>query len=394
MVNSIKYDNLATTDLIIDCSYEGSRSSGTSIGGEPLSKLLKCSNQGGFRYRGSTRDLKFQYIVLTSSLDELDWPDYIDVENGVFVYYGDNRSPGYELHNTRKKGNIVLKKIFDDLHIGNRANIPPIFVFTKGTEGRDIIFRGLAVPGAHGVGQTIDLVAIWKTTNKERFQNYKATFTILDVPKIKRSWINELIAGNPLSRDCPYPWKQWIDGGDYYPLRSPRSKGYRSKNEQLPSSRRDLAMVETIYSYFKPNPFKFEKCASELFRLMDANVISYNLTRPYRDGGRDAVGKYRIGLEENPILVEFSLEAKSYRIDNSVGVKEMSRLISRLRWRQFGVFVTTSYFGEQVCQEIVEDEHPVLLIASKDIIKILKNSGYDTEDKVHEWLIRNFPLTD
>ncbi|MCP1762460.1 O-acetyl-ADP-ribose deacetylase (regulator of RNase III) [Bradyrhizobium japonicum] len=36
------------------------------------------------------------------------------------------------------------------------------------------------------------------------------------------------------------------------------------------------------------------------------------------------------------------LEAKCYGSGNSVGVREMSRLISRLRHRQFGVLVTTS----------------------------------------------------
>ena len=61
------------------------------------------------------------------------------------------------------------------------------------------------------------------------------------------------------------------------------------------------------------------------------------MTRSRRDGGRDAIGKYRIGVDKSNILVEFALEAKRYKLDDSVGVKETSRLISRLKHREFGI---------------------------------------------------------
>jgi hypothetical protein len=54
MKNSIKFEDLEKTDLILDCNYESSRKLGSSISSEPLSKLLNVSNQGGFRYRGSS----------------------------------------------------------------------------------------------------------------------------------------------------------------------------------------------------------------------------------------------------------------------------------------------------------------------------------------------------
>lgn len=38
----------------------------------------------------------------------------------------------------------------------------------------NVIFRGLAVPGAISIPQTEDLVAIWKTKSGQRFQNYRA----------------------------------------------------------------------------------------------------------------------------------------------------------------------------------------------------------------------------
>lgn len=43
----------------------------------------------------------------------------------------------------------------------------------------------------------------------------------------------------------------------------------------------------------------------------------------------------------------FAVETKCYDLNNSVGVKETSRLISRIRYIQFGVFVTTSFVDIQ-----------------------------------------------
>jgi hypothetical protein len=44
--------------------------------------------------------------------------------------------------------------------------------------------------------------------------------------------------------------------------------------------------------------------------MMDSNVREIELTRFWRDGGRDGLGKYRIGTKATEILVDFALEAK------------------------------------------------------------------------------------
>ena len=51
-----------------------------------------------------------------------------------------------------------------------RSQIPPFFVFRKGFRGRDIVFLGLAAPGAPDVTPRDDLVAVWKTMGQQRFQ--------------------------------------------------------------------------------------------------------------------------------------------------------------------------------------------------------------------------------
>jgi hypothetical protein len=50
--------------------------------------------------------------------------------------------------------------------------------------------------------------------------------------------------------------------------------------------------------------------------------------------------------------LDFALEAKCYAPENGVGVKELSRLVSRLRHRQFGILVTASFLGHQAYQEL------------------------------------------
>jgi hypothetical protein len=65
-------------------------------------------------------------------------------------------------------------------------------------------------------------------------------------------------------------------------------------------------------------------------------------------------------------------------------VKELSPLICRLRYRQFGVLVTTSFLGQQACQELRSDRHPVVVIAGADIAEILMKAGIGTTEAVRD----------
>ena len=69
--------------------------------------------------------------------------------------------------------------------------------------------------------------------------------------------------------------------------------------------------------------------------------------------------------------MDFALEAKCYGPSESVGVRQVSRLISRLRHRQFGILVTTSYLDVYAYKEIKEDQHPILVIAARDIADLV-----------------------
>jgi hypothetical protein len=116
-------------------------------------------------------------------------------------------------------------------------------------------------------------------------------------------------------------------------------------------------------------------------------------TRRSADGGRDAYGWYYIGPGSDRIRLEWSLEAKLYGPTTSVGVRDTARLISRLRHREFGVFVTTSFLTKQAYEELRGDQHPVVVITARDIADLLKQHGHSTPVEIRAWLGAKFPLT-
>lgn len=352
--------------------------------------MLPGGNQGGFRYKKHPSGSGYLFLLLYTALADPDWPDHLDVDLGRFTYYGDNKRPGHALHDTPRGGNRTLRAVFDAIHGSppERGAVPPIFVFSKARPGRRVVFRGVAVPGAREVSPADDLVAIWRTADGQRFQNYRAIFTILDVPVASRLWLSNVVADNP-EEAAPAAWLRWRTTGAYTPLVAKQRK-IRSREEQLPTSPDARAMIETIYNYFD-DPHEFEKCAASLWAL-EATAVDYEVTRASVDGGRDAVGEYRLGLPSDPIRLTFALEAKRYE-NAGVGVGDLARLISRLRHREFGVLVTTSYVSRQAYTEIRDDQHPIVVIAAADIVSILKKHGVPDTNSVRAWLEKEFPKT-
>lgn len=244
-VKTFQFDELKAADLVIDAVYKGGKLGHS--GDDPLQQLLGVGIGGGFRYLGS-QSLKgvVRLCVLYSTLADPDWPDALYPETGRFIYFGDNRRPGHSLDDTKRKGNRLLSRVFAELHLHQRGGIPPFLIFTKVGGGRDIAFRGLAVPGAPSVTETEDLAAIWRTSEGQRFQNYRATFTILDVPRVSRAWIEDIRGGHTDSGHAPEPWGEWINSGRYRALEAPKTVAFRSKAQQLPNEPRRMALLSRL----------------------------------------------------------------------------------------------------------------------------------------------------
>lgn len=391
----VEFEKLSTADLVVDTIYQGGKVSGK--GSEVLSKLMPgCSNSGGFRkvMRKDGSGLP-AYVVLYTSMQELVWPDYLDEETGVFRYYGDNRSPGKTILDTPRKGNQLLEFVFDCLNSkdGSIKNIPPFFIFKKTGRGWDVKFLGLAAPGNPKISPDKDLVAFWRTMNEERFQNYEAYFTVLDTSQaINRRWLGALIYDHENSLQyAPDVWKRFISNGrnGIMPLIAKKIVSIPSKYDQLQSDIEGQKCIQKIRDYYAEFPQGFENCARDILEKTDTKFQDFDLTRPWRDGGRDALGYYVIhpgGKANSPLRIDCALEAKCYSENNSVGVREMSRLISRIRYRQFGIMLTTSYVHSQAYKEVVEDGHPILIMTATDIAQTLRKNAI-TSSNIDEWLI-------
>jgi Restriction endonuclease AspBHI N-terminal/Restriction endonuclease len=393
-VRRFLFDELSKADLVVDATYEG-EATGKNVSSEPLGPLTGTGNWGGFRFSGPVSHPNL--VVLYTTMSEPNWPDSLDEENGLFVYFGDNRKPGFELHDRRagRGGNEILRRAFELAHAGPvaREEIPPFLVFSKGVRGRDAVFRGLAAPGAMHLEAGEDLVAIWKSKDGQRFQNYRSIFTLLDVPLIRRAWLSELQSGSRLGPNCPAAWRSWVTTGRPKTLLAERISRVRVPHQQLGGTEQLRSIGRAVYEHFISDPALFEVFAADVVRLMDQNVTALDVTRPTRDGGRDGIGRYRIGMSQNYVTVDFAMEAKCHAQDVGLGVKVISRLISRLRHRQFGVLVTTSFLARQAYEEIVEDQHPIVVCSGGDIAELLvAKVGVHTAHQTRAWLSKAYPM--
>jgi hypothetical protein len=389
-MDAVPFSDVSRADLVVERTYSGGLAG--NRGDDPISKVLPVGNVGGFRFQGSVVRDAVGCLVLYTSLAESDWPDRLDATSGTFFYYGDNRSPGRQLHDTPRKGNLALSQMFARLTSPtDRAKVPPILLFAKTGNRADVRFLGLLVPGSPAVAIDEQLVAIWRTTNGQRFQNYRAAFSVLDLPIVPRTWLDDVALGNAVSPNAPAVWTRWVQTGLPDRLLAPRSFQIRSREEQIPRSPEGRRIIEEIHRHFSGRPHDFEACAAEIWTMIAPATEELVMTRPSRDGGRDAVGQYRLGPASDPIKIDFALEAKCYGPLNSVGVREMSRLISRLRHRNFGVLVTTSWVNKQAYAEIREDQHPVAVLCAADIVAVLRQQGRGSLGAVRAWLSATYP---
>ena len=261
-------------------------------------------------------------------------------------------------------------------------------LFDKPGTGRDVRFRGLLAPGSDWLTGEEDLVGVWRTTGGQRFQNYRAEFTVLNAAVVTWAWITELAAGNALGDQCLRAWRTWVRSGVYDPILAASTITTRSRQDQLPHVA-DQPLLDLVYDHSRTGGTALSSSPPTCGGLAQPNVDKIDVTRTWRDGGRDAVGDYLLGPKSDPVAVEFALEAKCHASHIGAGVRETSRLISRLRHRQFGVFVTTSFVSKQAYNEIRADGHPVVILAGRDIADILKGRGLDNVASLHTALARD-----
>jgi hypothetical protein len=335
------------------------------------------NNTSGFRPKsknGRNRDIvDSAFCLLVTTFGKAHWPDRLDRESGEFVYYGDNQKPGKAINDTTVGGNRLLEHVYMRLHSGVRESIQPFLCFESftGSDGKYMRFLGVAAPGGQGASSLEDLVAVWRVKSGIRFQNYRALLTVLNSETISHAWLEDLVSGvaATASTHCPPSWKRWVKFGLYDALKCEQQIVPRSRAEQLPNTKRERDVLDQVLSSLNDREFEF--AAAAVVGMMDPRFCDVEVTRAVRDGGRDVIAAYRMGHEAHHIALQAYVEAKRWKPESSVGVKPLMRLISRIKHRDFGVFVTTSYFDKQVQAELLEDRHPVVLMSGGDLARLL-----------------------
>ena len=131
-VHSYAFSDVTTSPLVLDAVYIGGNAG--NVTDDPLARMFPgAGNQGGFRPIGGRAFGKCRALLIYTSGKEIDWPDQMNLERGTLTYYGDNRHPGKDLHDTKRGGNLLLREMFDALSgpLPRRRLIPPIFVFER-----------------------------------------------------------------------------------------------------------------------------------------------------------------------------------------------------------------------------------------------------------------------
>lgn len=217
MHSVVEFENLHRSDLTLGTIYRGG-SQGT-IADDPLARIMPVGNQGGFRYKGSPVQDTVRLVAMFTTGEEHEWPDHLQESTGILTYFGDNRQPGQELLETRRKGNVLLRSAFTATYgtKRERSRVPPFFLFEKEGKGRDVQFRGLLAPGVARSSMDSDLQSVWRHTLGGKFENYAARFTRLDVDNVSRTWIDALSGGaEPIrAQGCPAAWRAWVDSKTY-----------------------------------------------------------------------------------------------------------------------------------------------------------------------------------
>ena len=147
------------------------------------------------------------------------------------------------------------------------------------------------MPGNPHIPPDRDLVSFWRSKGNERFQNYEAYFTILDEGEIRKEWIHDLLYDHSNLRYAPHKWKKYIKEGKegIVALSAKSVIEMPTKYQQMQTNEDGRLCLSMIREFCNGKRSQiFEQCAVDIVSKMDAHFKSCEITRPWRDGGRDA----------------------------------------------------------------------------------------------------------
>lgn len=136
----------------------------------------------------------------------------------------------------------------------------------------------------------------------------------------------------------------------------------------------------------------YGSCARTMLALIENEHTNASSVNKDFFNERITKGKERsIEISKQLGEIEISYLSKCYSDTHAVGVADTSRLISRIKNRQFGIMFTTSYIVKQAYDEMLSDGHPIVAICGKDIIDyIFDELEIRNLNELKSWLEKNY----
>ncbi|WP_084523896.1 caspase, EACC1-associated type [Nocardia inohanensis] len=160
----------------------------------------------------------------------------------------------------------------------------------------------------------------------------------------------------------------------------------RANAKQIPVEPTEVAMLDAIRQGFKAEGAEFSRCAIALWKLVAPSTGVCEVDRAVTARVSAVSGKYVLGPAEDPIELDFVLDAYCTQAGRSVGHASMDRLIARIGSNHFGVLLTLSYVDDDVYRHIRDDREPVVVVCGQDIVDALKMHGCPDAASVREWI--------
>jgi len=330
---------------------------------------------------------------------ETPWQDIYNVSKGHIRYFGDNKDASNPI---TKKGNKTLLKEFEIHNSSNpdvRKKACPIIFFKRVPVNG--VSKGYVEFNGYGVITNAERVVQHIGISNLDIVNYSFDFAVLEMSdeneEFNWEWIN-------LRRDktksieytltkAPSSWKKWIKNGNSridIIRRNVSKLQVLSTSEQKPEKKsKEFITLQEIYNFYSSSPSskkRFENLASivteHLIKKSSKNYRSGWITKGSGDSGIDFIGRMDIGSGFGAAKIIVLGQAKCESLNTPTSGTHIARTVAKLRRGWLGIYVTTSYFSNNVQIEILEDKYPLLLINGKILAQ-------EVNEIVHELRYKN-----
>lgn len=256
-----------------------------------------------------------------------------------------------------------------------------------------------------GVIQSVELVTQFDPKlSTKYFTNYVFDMCVFSLKeeneKFSWEWINArrnpYLSNKEVYDLAPKEWKTWVKNGAtglYKVRRNISTSKIISNVEQVPEKgSKEEKILKRIYDYYSDNKHIFELLAmrvtQEIFEESGVKFYPGWITNKSGDRGIDFVARMDVSSQMSSLKIAILGQAKCEKMNKPTNGVHIARTVARLKRGWFGVYVTTSYFSNNVQLEVIDDQYPIMLVCGKKVAetvqKILLKKGINLDTFLQE----------